>query len=39
VRGPGDAISGDGWTLAVAPEWVVREGGRRGDYELVRRQP
>ena len=30
-------ISGDGWTLEAAPGWVVREGPRRGDYELIRR--
>lgn len=29
-------VSGDGWTLKVAPGWVVREGARRGDYEVVR---
>jgi hypothetical protein len=32
-------ISGDGWTLKVAPGWVIREGARPGDYEVVRRQP
>jgi hypothetical protein len=39
VRGDGETISGDGWTFKAAPGWVVREGGRRGDYEVVRRQP
>ena len=39
VRGDGATISGDGWTLKAAPGWVVREGTRRGDYELVRQQP
>jgi hypothetical protein len=39
VRGDGATISGDGWTLTAAPGWVVREGTRRGDYELVRQQP
>jgi hypothetical protein len=39
VRGDDTTISGDGWTLKVAPGWVVREGARRGDYELVRQQP
>jgi hypothetical protein len=29
-------ISGDGWTFKAAPGWVVREGARRGDYEVVR---
>jgi len=36
VRRDDGAISGDGWTLKVAPGWVVREGPRRGDYEVVR---
>jgi len=36
VRTDGTTISGDGWTLKAAPGWVVREGTRRGDYELVR---
>lgn len=36
VRGDGTTIAGDGWTLKAAPEWVVRDGARRGDYELVR---
>ena len=29
-------FSGDGWTFKSAPGWVVREGARRGDYEVVR---
>jgi hypothetical protein len=36
VRSDSATISGDGWTLKVAPGWVVREGPRRGDYEVVR---
>ena len=32
-------FAGDGWTFRVAPGWVVREGARRGDYEVVRQQP
>jgi hypothetical protein len=36
VRGNATAISGDGWTLKTAPGWVVREGARKGDYEVVR---
>ncbi|MEO7192571.1 MAG: hypothetical protein ABI051_16080 [Vicinamibacterales bacterium] len=36
----GDAvISGDGWTFKAAAGWIIREGGRRGDYEVVQRQP
>jgi hypothetical protein len=26
---------GDGWTFKVAPGWVIREGARPGDYEVV----
>jgi hypothetical protein len=29
-------ISGDGWTLKAAVGWMVRDGARRGDFELVR---
>jgi hypothetical protein len=32
-------VTGDGWTFKAAPGWVVREGARPGDYEVVRRQP
>jgi hypothetical protein len=35
VRGNSMAISGDGWTLEAAPGWVIREGARRGDFEIV----
>jgi hypothetical protein len=37
VRRDETTISGDGWTLKVAPGWVVREGARQGDYEVVNR--
>jgi len=36
VRVDGATISGDGWTFDAAAGWVIREGGRRGDYEVVR---
>ena len=36
VRRDETTIAGDGWMLKVAPGWVVREGARRGDYEVVR---
>lgn len=36
VRSDSTTISGDGWTLKTAPGWVVREGPRRGDYQVVR---
>ena len=40
VRGSDDGtISGDGWTFEAAAGWVIREGARRGDYEVVPRQP
>lgn len=29
----------DGWSVKAAPGWVVGEGARQGDYELVRQQP
>jgi hypothetical protein len=29
-------ISGPGWTLRLATGWVIREGTRRGSYEVVR---
>lgn len=34
-----DSVSGDGWTFKAAAGWVIREGARRGDYEVVPRQP
>jgi hypothetical protein len=37
-RGDG-TVAGDGWTFTPAPGWVVRDGARRGDYEVVRQQP
>jgi hypothetical protein len=38
---PGDAatISGDGWTFKASAGWMVREGVRKGDYEVIPRQP
>jgi hypothetical protein len=36
VRGDSTTVSGDGWTLKAAPGGVIREGARRGDYEVVR---
>ena len=38
VRGGGTTISGDGWTFKAAAGWVIRDGERRGDYEVVRQQ-
>jgi hypothetical protein len=39
VKGDAATISGDGWTFKAAAGWVVREGPRPGDYEVVRQQP
>jgi hypothetical protein len=39
VRRDDGTFSGDGWTFSPAPGWTVREGARRGDYEVVRQQP
>jgi hypothetical protein len=39
VRGDGATISGDGWTFKAGAGWVIREGARRGDFEVVRQQP
>jgi hypothetical protein len=32
-------LAGDGWTFTVKPGFVIREGARKGDYEVVRQQP
>jgi hypothetical protein len=37
VQGP--TLEGDGWTLKIAPGWVVRAGNRPGDFQLVRSVP
>ena len=37
VRADGATISGDGWTFKAAPGWMIREGARRGDFEVVRK--
>jgi hypothetical protein len=39
VRRDDGSFAGDGWTFNAAPGWVVREGARRGDYEVVRQRP
>jgi hypothetical protein len=36
VRRDDGMFAGDGWTFKAAAGWVVREGARRGDYEVVR---
>jgi hypothetical protein len=30
-------LEGDGWTVKAAAGWIIREGARRGDFEVVRR--
>jgi hypothetical protein len=37
VRGDDATISGDGWTFKANPGWIIREGARTGDYEVVAR--
>jgi hypothetical protein len=39
VRRDDGTITGDGWTFKAAAGWMVRDGARRGDYEVVRQQP
>jgi hypothetical protein len=36
VRREDGTFSGDGWTFKAAPGWIVREGARQGNYEVVR---
>jgi hypothetical protein len=36
VRRDDGTFYGDGWTFKAASGWVVREGAKRGDYEVVR---
>jgi acetyl esterase/lipase len=36
VRRDDGTFAGDGWTFKVAAGWMIREGPRRGDYEVVR---
>jgi hypothetical protein len=32
-------LVGDGWMFTLKPGFVIREGARKGDYEVVRQQP
>ena len=34
----GAELAGDGWTLKLAPGWVVRPGARSGDFVVIRDQ-
>jgi hypothetical protein len=38
VRIEGTTLTGDGWTVTVAPGWTVRSGPRSGDYQIIRDQ-
>ena len=35
----GPAVRGDGWTLTLAPGWVIRPGNRSGDFQVMREAP
>ena len=39
VRRDDVTVAGDGWTFKAATGWIIREGARRGDFEVVRQQP
>ena len=36
VRRDAATFAGDGWTFKAAPGWVIRDGRRQGDYQVVR---
>jgi hypothetical protein len=36
VRIEGATLTGDGWTVTVAPGWTVRSGPRSGDFQIIR---
>ena len=36
VRIDGNVLTGDGWTVTLAPGWIVRSGPRPADYQIVR---
>jgi hypothetical protein len=39
VRRDDTTLVGDGWTFTVKPGFAIREGPRKGDFEVVRQQP
>jgi len=39
MRRDDTTAAGDRWTFTAKPGWVIREGSRRGDYEVVEQQP
>jgi hypothetical protein len=36
-RSDGATLAGDGWTVTLAPGWVVAPGSRAGDFQIVRK--
>lgn len=36
IRIEGTTLTGDGWTVTLAPGWAVRSGPRSGDYQIIR---
>jgi len=36
-RSDGATLVGDGWTVTLAPGWVVEPGSRSGDFQIVRK--
>ena len=36
IRIEGSTLTGNGWTVTVAPGWRVRPGPRSGDYQIIR---
>ena len=39
VRRDDSTLVEGGWTFTAKPGWVIREGPRPGDYQVVRQQP
>lgn len=38
VRKDDRTVSGDGWTFTAGPGWIIRDGTRKGDLEVVKEQ-
>jgi hypothetical protein len=38
-RTEGNILTGDGWTVTLAPGWLARPGPRSGDYQVGREAP
>lgn len=39
TKADGATLTGDGWTLKLAPGWIVSPGPRTGDFQIVRGSP